>query len=354
MSDAGVVPVAEAVAAVWAGWAEDFRLEAHVLGTVDPVEIAVLVDGFVAAELGSSVVGAAGYHVSVACVFDLVLADGRRAVVKAHQPRWSPPFLAATQRVQAHLCGQGFPVPSPWVGPRLLGRGWATVEHHLPDPGFAPTGGLGPAERRVSAAGLATLTHLCRDLGALDGLEDDPMAVPAGARYPVPHSPLFEFGAGGPEAARIDALADRALAQRAFARVPAVVTHGDWSRRNVRLGPGSVSAVYDCDSLGRLPECWAAGQAAATWSMSGDADDTVPAAADVAAFVRDYEQARGSAFSAAEWSAAGAAALYTLAYTARCEQALVGPGWRPADRPGAAWARLAGGDQGAALLALRR
>jgi hypothetical protein len=42
----------------------------------------------------------------------------------------------------------------------------------------------------------------------------------------------------------------------------------------------------------------------------------------VAAFVHDYEAARGAPFTGAERRAIGGGALYNLAYIARCELAL--------------------------------
>ena len=47
-----------------------------------------------------------------------------------------------------------------------------------------------------------------------------------------------------------------------------------------------------------------------------------PSLAESRAFVSEYEVARGAPFTAAERETAGAAAVYALAYTARCEHCL--------------------------------
>ena len=76
-----------------------------------------------------------------------------------------------------------------------------------------------------------------------------------------------------------------------------------------------------------------------------------PSAPVVAAFIHDYEQAAGSALSEAKIRAAGAAAVWTLAYTARCEHALEASGRARPDQRGAR-DRLAA--DGEILLDMRR
>lgn len=100
-----------------------------------------------------------------------------------------------------------------------------------------------------------------------------------------------------------------------------MIAHCDWSLRNVRLTTEELLAVYDWDSLSSTREVVAVGQAAATWSAL-DGSQIAPDAQEVAAFVREYEAARGATFSDEERAAVGAAALYVLAYTARCEHAI--------------------------------
>ena len=60
-----------------------------------------------------------------------------------------------------------------------------------------------------------------------------------------------------------------------------------------------------------------------------------PSAAGVAAFLEDYETAAGAALTDAQVRAAGAAAVWNLAYIARCEHALAASGRARPDQHGA-------------------
>ena len=87
-----------------------------------------------------------------------------------------------------------------------------------------------------------------------------------------------------------------------------------------------------------------------TWSVTADPGGTAfPALPDIVGFVADYEEADGY-LDDEQWRGAGAAAAYTLAYTARCEHALEVTGRARPDQH-AAHDRLA--EAGDALLALR-
>ncbi len=81
--------------------------------------------------------------------------------------------------------------------------------------------------------------------------------------------------------------------------------------------------AYDWDALARVPESTAVGQAAATWSATAEPGGPgAPPPEEVAAYLADYEHARGAPLTPSARRAVGAAALYVLAYTARCEHAL--------------------------------
>ena len=111
---------------------------------------------------------------------------------------------------------------------------------------------------------------------------------------------------------------------------PPVVAHTDWSARNLRLDEERLLAVYDWDSVALVPESTGIGQAAVTWSVTADPGGTeFPTLADIGGFVADYEAAAGYRLDDEQWRAAGAAAAYTLAYTARCEHALEAGRARP-------------------------
>ncbi len=116
-----------------------------------------------------------------------------------------------------------------------------------------------------------------------------------------------------------------------------VIAHGDWSARNIRLGGGGLVCVYDWESIQAGPESAALGVAAATWQALGQANEPMaPSASEIARYIELYEEARSAVLSEHQRRSACAAAVYALAYTARCEHAL-----QPGTRNGRASARLA-------------
>ena len=90
--------------------------------------------------------------------------------------------------------------------------------------------------------------------------------------------------------------------------------------KNLRFKNTRVSAVFDWDSLRAAPEAHIVGAAAthysATWYLEVR---KAPSLAEVAAFLVDYETARGRPFSASERSAITATAIYSAGYPSRCE-----------------------------------
>jgi Ser/Thr protein kinase RdoA (MazF antagonist) len=295
-------------------------VEHLVVGSDDPADVYAALHRWCETVLGAGVGTVISRHVSVGLVFRVVLADRREVVVKAHQPRWTPAFLAAVVAMQRHLHGRGLPCACPVVGPASLGLGHATAETVLSDPGSPAT--FGPPERRASAAGLARLVRAAAEVPAPAGLSPHPLDAHPGARWPEPHSPLFDFAASDAITTAIDRLAD--LARAAVSSPPAlpVVVHTDWAARNVRLRASGVVAIYDLDSLAWLPEARAVGQAAATWSAVGAAGEPpAPDVDEMAAYLADYEQSAGRSFGTGERRAFWGGALWALAYTARCEHA---------------------------------
>ena len=103
----------------------------------------------------------------------------------------------------------------------------------------------------------------------------------------------------------------------------------------MRMGPGGVAVLYDWDSVFLDREAFTLGYAAAHFPVTWELDvPETPAISEVAAFVHDYEQARGVALTRPELAEVQAAATYARAYKARCEHAL-DPGatrWRGSSR----------------------
>ena len=344
--------VERVVATQHAKWGTN-AVDAEVFGTGDPAEMAAIVDRFCRDELGAETEEGLFYGASSGCVLGVRLRDGGEVVIKAYQQRWQAPYLRAVQSFQAHAVGRGLPCATPLRGPTALVPGrphQAMVESVLADPGLRPFSTA--AERRVSAAGLARLIAVCRELPVAPELADHPLRRLSDGLYGEPHSPLFDFAATAEGAEWIDEIARRALLQREADGRPPVVAHADWSARNVRLDERRLLAVYDWDSLALVPESTAVGQAAATWSVTADPGGTeFPALRDIIAFMADYEGAAGNRLDETQRRAAGAAAAYALAYTARCEHALEVTGRARPDQH-AAHDRLA--DAGSALLDLGR
>jgi hypothetical protein len=295
-------------------------VERAIFGTSDPDQMADLVGQVVSDLLGAPVSGGTFYGASAGGVLGLHLTDGRSVVLKAYQPHWERPFLQATQRVQRAVHQSGFPCPAPIAGPVPFGHGLATLESFLPDPGLHRPEGDELLER--SSSGLVRLLRAAGGENA-DGLDLDPFRIAPGDLYPTPHSPIFDFLGTNEGAEWIDEIARAAWVQRERADGPPVIAHMDWSARNVRFNERGICAVYDWDSLSLASEAVVAGQSAATWrSTSSTGDVPSPVAAEIERYLAAFGAARGTPLSASELSAARSAAVWVMAYSARCEHAL--------------------------------
>jgi hypothetical protein len=273
------------------------------------------VAAFVEHELGAVVVRWLSEEASSGHVAGAELADGRRVLVKVHPLRYEPAYLKVVHEVQAALHEAGFPAPRPLLGPRPLGRGHATVEDYVDDGDRADA--HDPAVRRELARLLAWLIELARPFTDRDALDGGFPILEVARIWPEPHDPRFDFERTSRGAEWIDEV--RREAQQALATAqPFVVGHSDWSAKHFRVRHGRVTVVYDWD-LARAPETVFVGFGAATFTATWYLDvPKAPSPEESAAFVTEYERARGSTFSAREREEVAAAARYVLAYTARC------------------------------------
>jgi hypothetical protein len=318
-------------------------VELGVFGTADPEMVAHYFDEFVHQALEASVRDGLFYLSSAGSVLGVELVDGRRVVVKAYQSQWGRPFLTAVARVQRHLAGAGFPCPRPLAGPSHAGPtdpgpALAAVEAYVPDPGMRVLSG--DKAMGISARGLAEQIEQCRTLAEPD-LQRHPLQRTADGLYPRPHNPLFDFSLRADEADWIDQLAAAAASARSRHQKSLTLTiaHTDWSARNIRIDDHQVLVAYDWDSLALVAEPVAAGQAAATWCSTGEADDPIaPDPDEVHAYLDAYQAATNRHLAAEERHTAMASALWVLAYTARCEHAVEAV---TGQRPERARARLA-------------
>jgi hypothetical protein len=315
-----VASVADLVGAHIERW-ETASVEEGVFKTTDPGAVASYLGAFCETNLGSHVRDGLFYGSSAGCVAGVELEDGRRLVLKAYQRQWGLPFLSAVRRVQEHLVGAGFPCPRPILGPAPAGPALATVEAFVPDPGVRTL--ASEVEMGVSARGLADQIGLCRGLSEPTLRDHHPLRPASGRLYPQPHNPLFDFTIRADEAGWIDDLAAAAQVALGADPSPPTVVHTDWSARNVRVDDGRLVVAYDWDSLAMTPESVAVGQAAATWRSTGEATDPIaPGPEEVRAYLSAYIAASGRCFAAVQRTTVMGAALWVLAYTARCEHAL--------------------------------
>jgi hypothetical protein len=298
----------------------DSSTETAIFGPIGAEGVAGWFERVCSTALRSPIRRALFFAASAGCVGGVQLVDGRQVVIKAYQPRWSFDLLQAVSSAQQRLAAAGFACPAPEVAPLRFEGVTASVDHVLFDPGMRL---LEPDEMSVSAESFAEAVSI---LGAVDAepwVDKHAMDRPSGFLYPIPHSPLFDFSVNAEGAAWIDELAAAALVAQDRDDTPPRMLHGDWSARNIRVVDNRLVASYDWDSLGAFRESRGVGIAAATWRSTGEAEDpAAPDSSETNAYLDTYVEAAGGSRSRQWRTAAMGAALYTLAYTARCEYAL--------------------------------
>jgi hypothetical protein len=310
----------DVVAAHLAEWETPF-VELAIYGNADAERIMAALDELCVRVLGSHAAEVLFYRSSIAAVAGLVLRDGRRVVVKAHQPDQAELVLDELVRLQAHVAAQTRLAPRPLAGPLPYANGFATIEEH--DARGAAADAREPAVRRAIASSLHDGVRLLAPFAAGSRLPPHLLGVRAGdALWPRPHSRLFDFDATRRGAEEIDALAALARARMRSAG-PLVLGHGDWRIEHLRFDAGRVVLAYDWQSICRAEEAALVGFAAHAFcaGWSGDDPRQAPSLDEARAFVADYEAARGVSFDRDERALCGAAFAYSVAYTARCGHA---------------------------------
>ena len=266
---------------------------------------------------------AACFHLelSVGALFGLELESGARVAFKVHQPKLVPAHIAAVQAAQDRLTAASFPCPRPVLGPTpFLGRIGA-AEEWLDDGAFVAR--MDSRQRRTMARLFARQVALLLDHpvpGVLTWLPQDERL------WPTPHNALFDFAATRAGAEWIDEIAASARARHRAG--PLVIAHMDWSAKHVRFRGDEATVVYDWDSISCDHESIAVGSAAATHTaLLDDAKTWAPAVEEAVAFVEEYERERP--LDEETRIASYAHAVYSVAYTARCEHALDAGGGSP-------------------------
>jgi hypothetical protein len=256
------------------------------------------------------------FAVSVGATFGIRRRDGSRVAVKVNKLFTDESYFADIQQLQTALADVGFPAPRPV---RRLGA--TTVDEWLDAGDFRDA--HDPAVRRAMAETLARFLALATATGLRPRRT---FLRPEGALWPKPHNALFDFEATSAGAGWIDAIGGAALARSADSGLPEVVGHTDWAAKHLRFDHDlQPTALYDWDSVTTGSEAMFAGSAAASFTYTEELGDHVerwPTAEEALAFVADYEEARGSAFSDEERAAVHASCVYLRAYAARCGHAL--------------------------------
>lgn len=295
----------------------DQRLARAILGESDPSKVRSEVETFCRVHLNAGLARVHFCRFGVGAALGLVLTDGRTLFLKVWSPETDPGMIQAVSTVQDGLARAGFPAPPILLPPTRLMAGHAVVM------GWNDIGALPdathPDVRREMASALSSQIELARswvDLTGLPRLEYPPARV-----WGVPHNALFDFEATAAGAEWID---DLGTAAAESARRPAgrlIVGHRDWRAGNMRFARGSVSIVYDWDALALAREPQIVGMAAAVFPVAHEDGRAAhfPSPDDMAAFMADYMSASGRSFADDEKRVAWGAAVYLLAYTARCE-----------------------------------
>ncbi|HEY6540799.1 MAG TPA: hypothetical protein VIZ18_07675 [Ktedonobacteraceae bacterium] len=312
----------DAITSWLAPWETHF-VEPVVFGTIDPYQIAYLLDAFCRQELGAAVADVLFYESSIGAVCGMCLNDGRHVVVKIHQSSHTWEFLQAVVRVQHFLIASGYPCTKPLLDPKPLAYGLATTEELVDEGEYRQA--HDPVIRRSMAEMLAWLIQLTGTPEAIPGVQPAlfDRRLPAGVIWPVPHSKLFDFEATAAGAEWIDEIARQAQEIKLQGAGQLVLGHEDWGVKHFRFVGEKVRVIYDWDSLIFEKEPIIVGHASAYFTYTEFFGEfRLPTDEEARAFIADYEAARGKPFTYEEHQTLNAAKIYSLAYSARCEHAL--------------------------------
>jgi hypothetical protein len=239
-------------------------------------------------------------------------------VLKIHVWRSSLKNLIAIQRLQSELHDAGLAVARPLSSASALGNGIVTVESMLQG---QLADGRSAMIRKVLAKELHRFIESARRVADRSDLEGPALlSTPESTLWPTPHSRRFDFDANRSAALWIDDLGRAARLRLARQSGEPVVGHLDWRVENVGFDGPVLTAIYDMDSVGVASEAFIVGCAAASfstnWQIPGG---NVPKMSEMAEFVAEYEEARGTDFGRDETDAVDAANLLLIAYGARCQ-----------------------------------
>jgi hypothetical protein len=225
----GVAHLASIIAAHLREWdSTPAFVEQAIFASEDAHSIAAAMNAFCHRHLGAGVAGGLFYQSSIGSVAGVALSDGRKVVIKTHQPGRTRVFVAEIVRIQSYLAERELLAPKVIAGPLPLGQGWAVVENYIEIGATADA--HRPEIRGALARTLRTIVTTCAPLVASSSLGGGLLASSSAALWPVPHSKLFDFEATAHGAEWIDDIARRARASGAGGRA---------RDRPQRLAPGA-------------------------------------------------------------------------------------------------------------------
>lgn len=292
-------------------------------GDVTSLELWRFWDAWTRDRLGSGIAEVRFRAGRIDAVWGVQLADGRAVVLKAHRPPVDFGAARATVEAQRTLAAAGFPTAVPLAGPDEVQGRVVTAETLVI--GARPDG-RSPGVRRLLAEGLARHVAILRtrpDLVARAG------PGPSWCRYqdgpwPVPHDTLVDLTVSVPGFAWLDVFGRRAADQvlRHRGTDEAVLGHADWYAGNTAVVDGVLVGTFDWELVADT-EAVLAGFAASCFASSPTGGGGLSSPDEVAAFLQDYEQARGRPLAERERRAAAGAAAWILAFNARWQVALI-------------------------------
>lgn len=298
----------------------DKVLAMSIFGTETAQEIVRFCRDFASELLGSRVVDCMLFTQSVGAVFALTLEDRRRVVVKVHRRDSNLDELQAAYKIQHALQTKAFPCPRVLLPPQPYRGAIVAAQEYMVDGEFQDP--HEPLIRRAMAEALAALVQRAKLFKNVHGLRPQ---VPPDRLLPRPHNILFNFEATAKGAGWIDEIAVAARAVLEKARTRTVLSHADWSAKNMRFADNETVVVYDWESLRVGDEMFLLGTAAVHFTFNhlprNAGRDDRPTREESLAFVREYARARGRPLTDEQRERLSAGAAYALAYTARCEHA---------------------------------
>jgi hypothetical protein len=295
-------------------------------GTESVAELQSFLSAYAADRLGSPIAKVHFRAGRIDAVWGVELDDGRAVVIKGHRQPANMSAIAAARDAQRLLAAVDFPCPEPLSGPDELDGRVLTAEVLLA--GEVPNG-RDPVNRRLLAAGLAWHIDLLRsrpDLIHRWGSGPSWCQYQAGP-WPVPHDPIVDFRSTPAGFVWLDRYAQRAadqiLASRNGAEI--VVGHADWYAGNAVVADGALAGTFDWELVADA-EAVIAGFTAACYAASSTSGGGLSTPDEVAAFLRDYDVARGVSLTCCEQRAASGAAAWIVAFNARWELAMSASG----------------------------